>query len=233
MKIKKAIILCAGYGKRLQPLTSKTPKPLLKINKKTLLENTINLLKKFGIKEVFINTHHLSDKIVKFIDKNNFNLKIQIITKKKAILGTGGGISNITKNVKEELFLVINPDTIWNTRYLKTLQSMEKIFFKKNCKNILLMVHKSKSFDKNLKGDFEIKHNLIKESELKNNFIFTGVQILNKKVFKDIKKRKFQINNVWQTLIKKKKLYGFESKLKFFHVTDFYIYKKLKKKFKY
>ena len=83
MKIKKAIILCAGYGKRLQPLTGKKPKPLLHINKKTLLENTINLLKKFGIKEIFINTHHLSDKIVKFIEKKNFNLKIKIINEKK------------------------------------------------------------------------------------------------------------------------------------------------------
>ena len=157
MKIKKAIILCAGYGKRLQPLTGKKPKPLLHINKKTLLENTINLLKKFGIKEIFINTHHLSDKIVKFIEKKNFNLKIKIINEKKEILGTGGGISNIIKDFNEEIFLVLNPDTIWNKRYLKTLQSMEKIFFKKKCKNILLMVHKSKSFDKKLRGDFDIK----------------------------------------------------------------------------
>ena len=94
------------------------------------------------------------------------------------------------------------------------------------------MVHKSKSFDKKLRGDFDIKDNLIKENELENNFIFTGAQILNKKIFKGIKKRKFPINYIWNTLIKKKKLYGLESKLKFFHVTDFYTYKKLKKEFK-
>ena len=63
MQIKKAIILSAGYGKRLNPMTLSKPKPLLEINKKTLLENTIYILEKFGIEEIMINVHYLSDQI--------------------------------------------------------------------------------------------------------------------------------------------------------------------------
>ena len=75
MQIKKAIILSAGYGKRLNPMTLSKPKSLLEINKKTLLENTIRVLEKFQINEIVINTHYLSDQINKFIK----NKKIVIV----------------------------------------------------------------------------------------------------------------------------------------------------------
>ena len=79
MQIKKAIILSAGYGKRLNPITLSKPKPLLEINKKTLLENTIYVLEKFGIEEILINIHYLSEQISSFINRKKFNSKIILI----------------------------------------------------------------------------------------------------------------------------------------------------------
>ena len=72
MKINTALVLCAGYGKRLNPLTLKNPKPLLKLNNLTLLENTINLIKKLGINEIKLNTFFLKDQIKIFIEEKNF-----------------------------------------------------------------------------------------------------------------------------------------------------------------
>ena len=72
MKIKTALVLCAGFGKRLNPLTSKTPKPLLKINNITMLENCINIAVKFGVKKIFLNTFHLHQQIHNFIKSKNF-----------------------------------------------------------------------------------------------------------------------------------------------------------------
>mgnify|MGYP001304970324 CR=1 FL=1 len=74
MKISAALILCAGFGKRLNPLTLEVPKPLLELNKITMLENSINLIENLGIKEIFINTFHLRDQIQDFIKKKK-NLK--------------------------------------------------------------------------------------------------------------------------------------------------------------
>jgi len=76
MKIQTALILCAGYGKRLNPLTLTTPKPLLKIHEITLLENCINLIASLGIKKILINTFYLEEKIKEFINEKKFNLEL-------------------------------------------------------------------------------------------------------------------------------------------------------------
>ena len=79
----KAMILCAGYGKRLQPLTLKCPKPLLKIGNETLLSNTLIFLQSYGIKEVVINLHYLGEQIKDYIKKKDFNLNITFIEERK------------------------------------------------------------------------------------------------------------------------------------------------------
>src|SRR5210317_1910705 len=167
MKINTALILCAGFGKRLNPIT-------LKIKDLTLLEHCINLIKKFGVKKIFINSFYLKEKINKFIEENNFKIEIKVIEDGNSILNTGGGVLNLISKINEDNFLVFNPDTIW-----------------------------------------------------KKNYIYTGCQILNKSIFKDKLISNFSISEIWLNLIKNNQLYGFESKLKFYHATDLETFNKL------
>ena len=160
------MILAAGFGKRINPLTLKHPKPLLKIGKETLLSNALKFLELFGIKEVVINVHYLKDQIIDYLKKNKFNLSINIVEEKDKILDTGGGVLNAIKHFSNEPFLIINPDTIWNSHYLKELKLMEKSFFgNKKIKCLLLVVNKEKSFDQSFKGDFNLKNNLISRKD--------------------------------------------------------------------
>ena len=228
MKIKTALILCAGYGQRLNPLTLKTPKPLLKINEITLLENCINLIHSLGISKILINTFYLSEKIEEFIKDKKFNLDIKIINDGTNILNTGGGILNMVNSSNETDFITFNPDTIWSQNYKKYIEDMEKFYFLNKVHNILLLANESLSFDKNLKGDFNLKNNIIKKDEL-NNLIYTGCQILNKSLFDSYEVSNFSILNIWNELINKDKLYGFESLEDFRHLTDLNIYKQLLK----
>ena len=225
MRISTGLILCAGFGKRVAPLTNTTPKPLLKIKNDTLLDNSINFLKKCGIKKILINTHYLSHEIENFIKKKNYQNEVKLLFEKE-ILDTGGGIKNLVKNDTDEDFLIINPDTIWKDNYLTEIEKMKKFYFDKNLRNILMLVKKSKSFDKRFKGDFTLKDNLVSKENI-NNYIFTGCQILNKSIFTSINKDKFSISEVWDKEIKNRQLYGIESVNEFFHVTDLEIYKKL------
>ena len=228
MKIKTALILCAGYGKRLNPLTLKTPKPLLEINEITLLENCINLIDSLGISKILINTFYLSEKIEEFIKDKKFNLDIKIINDGTNILNTGGGILNMVNSSNETDFITFNPDTVWNKNYKGYIENMEKFYFLKKVQNILLLANEKLSFDKNLKGDFNLKRNIIKKNDT-NSLIYTGCQILNKNLFNSCVVSNFPISNVWNELINKDELYGFESLEEFRHLTDINIYKQLLK----
>ena len=228
MKIKTALILCAGYGKRLNPITLTTPKPLLKINEITLLENCINLIHSLGIDKILINTFYLSEKIEQFLNNKKFNLEIKIINDGSNILDTGGGILNLINSSNETDFMIFNPDTVWNENYKKYIKDMEKFYFLNKVKNILLLANENLSFDKNLKGDFNLKKNIIKKDEL-NHLIYTGCQIINKGLFDSYEVGNFSISNIWNKLIDKDDLYGFESFEDFKHLTDLNIYKKLLK----
>ena len=88
MKINTALILCAGFGKRLKHLTTEKPKPLLEVNNITLLENTINLVEKLNIFNVKINSFYLKDQVKNFISKKKFKLNIEIIDDGNTILET-------------------------------------------------------------------------------------------------------------------------------------------------
>ena len=144
--IKKAMILAAGFGKRINPLTLKQPKPLLKIGNETLLSNTLKFLEQLGIKLVVVNVYYLREQIIDYINKNKFNLTINIVKEKDKILDTGGGVLNAIQYFSNEPFLIINPDTMWNLYYLEELKLMEKVFFEnKKSKCSLLVVNKKKA----------------------------------------------------------------------------------------
>ena len=226
MKINTALILCAGFGKRLNPITLKTPKPLIKVKNLTLLEHCINLIKLIGIKKILINSFHLKEQINVFIKNNQFEIDIKVIEDGNNILDTGGGILNLIQKSNEKDFLVFNPDTIWSKNYLPEIMNMIDLYFDAKFKNTLLLVNKSLSFDKNLKGDFGLNNNLI--SQIQKNYIYTGCQILNKSVFKDKIINNFSISKIWLDLIDKNCLGGYESKLEFYHTTNLEIFNKLK-----
>ena len=225
MNIKYGMILAAGLGKRMQPLTLKTPKPLLEINNSTLLERAINLLISHGVREISINVHYLPDQIKSFINRKKFKVKITISNEENLLLDTGGGVLKGTQNFGDNPFFVINPDTVWSKHYLAELKGLEDIYLKNN-KPTLLLANKKLSIDPSFKGDFNLNNEKIsKDSE--NQFIFTGLQIINRSVFTNEKSEVFSLNKVWDKLIKDKNLLGLESNQKFYHLNTSDMYRKI------
>ena len=224
MNIKYGMILAAGLGKRMQPLTLKIPKPLLEINNYTLLERAINLLISHGVHEISINVHYLSDQIKSFVNRKKFQVKITI-SNEENLLDTGGGVLKGTQNFGNKPFFVINPDTVWRKDYLKEMKNLEEIYFKNN-KSTLLLANKKLSIDPSFKGDFNLNNeNISKDDE--NQFIFTGLQIINRSVLTVEKSEVFSMNKVWNRLIKDKNLLGLESNQKFYHLNTSAMYRKI------
>ena len=224
MKIKHGMILAAGLGKRMQPLTLNKPKPLLEINNISLLERAINLLINCGVVEISINVHYLPDQIKNFLNEKKFNAQINISDETELLLDTGGGVFAGTSNFKDNPFFVINPDTLWSKAYIEETKKLEEVYFHNN-KPSLLLVNKILSIDPSFAGDFNLNDRLVsKNSESK--LIFTGLHITKRSYLKSDSKV-FSMNKVWSDLIKDKNLCGLESKQKFYHLNTFEMYNKI------
>jgi len=127
----KAMILAAGLGTRLRPLTDNIPKALVELNGRTLLEITIDRLKSFGIQEIIVNVHHHAEKIVAFLhSKNNFGLRIELSREDDLLLDTGGGLKKAAWFFQEgnsnEPFLLHNVDVLSNIDFRQMLDAHKK-----------------------------------------------------------------------------------------------------------
>ena len=130
------------------------------------------------------------------------------------------------ENSKDKNFIIFNPDTLWHKDYIDEINKMQDFYFSNKLNNILLLANKKLSFDKNLKGDFNLKKNLLKKDDT-NHFIYIGCQILNRSLFEKYKIYSFSILEIWNELLKKGKLNGYESSNKFYHLTNLETFKKL------
>ena len=127
----KAMILAAGLGTRLRPLTDNVPKALVELNGRTLLEITIDRIKAFGATEIIVNTHHHAEKIVAFLkSKNNFGLRIELSREDDLLLDTGGGLKKaawfLQEGNSDEPFFLHNVDVLSNIDFRQMLDAHKK-----------------------------------------------------------------------------------------------------------
>lgn len=184
----KAMILAAGLGTRLKPLTDSIPKALIKIKGKTLLEIALNNLIKSGFNNIIINVHHHSGQIIQFLNKNKFNADITISDETDKLLDTGGGLKKAKLFFDDNSpFLVYNVDIISNldlkklytfhtetsaiaTLVVRKRESGRYLLF--NSKNILCGWRNAKS------GETK----LIRSDKLQYEFAFSGIQVLDPEI---------------------------------------------------
>ena len=213
------LILCAGFGKRMLNLTSNIPKPLIKINNKTMLENTINFFQSIGCDNFYINTHYKYYKIENYIINKFHNKNINLIYEPK-ILGTGGAVKNIFNYTKSKNICVVNADIYWKNKnkidLINFLQDFKKVEY---CK-LLLSSEKNFLGLKKEYGDFNIQNNIVSKW-IKGNkvFYYSGCQIISKNVFNK-KMKNFSINKIWDKLIIQQNLQGNLSNSDILHIGD-------------
>ncbi len=182
-----AVILAAGFGRRLLPLTKDIPKPLLKVRGKNLIDYHIESLSKAGIGKIIINTHYLPELIEDHVSEKYQGLDIQFSREDK-ILGTGGGLKQAASLLNDDPILVINTDNFLEEDYKKFISnSSSRVFV---CK------------DKN--GDFDIEDGKVKVGADKN-YRFIGISIVKKSDILEVCHDEF---DYWQDYLKLKAIDG-------------------------
>ena len=205
----KALILAGGRGKRLRPLTDKIPKSLIPINKKPLIQYTINYLKKFGINEIIICTGYKSNQIQNFLKKKkNFGCKIEYSIEKSP-LGTAGAIRNAIKNLSGESFLVINGDVITNI-------DLKKILKKPN--TIAANELKTKFGTMKIKNNKILKFN--EKTDVENVWMNPGLYHLSTDILKILPHKGSLEAEIFPKLAKKKSLHTVKFKNVLWHSID-------------
>ena len=214
------MVLAAGYGKRLKPITDKIPKPLIKVGGITLLQNALDHILKLNCKEIIINTHYQHEMINNFI-KNNYGKENIIISYEKELLDTGGGVKNAIPFFASNEVLILNSDICWSLNNFLDIKNFIKNFrSEQKCK--LLLVPKEQAHGINInKGDFVIKGGLIERfKENQKILIYSGAQIISLDILNQCQKEKFSFNIVWDKLIDKQNICGDVMKSDWFHIGD-------------
>jgi NDP-sugar pyrophosphorylase family protein len=215
----KAMILAAGLGTRLKPLTDSKPKALVEVNGRTLLERAITHLADAGICEMIINVHHFAEQIIDYLDKNNnFGLRITVSDESGQLLDTGGGVKKVEDFFKGNLpFIVRNTDIISDLDFRKMLD-----FHRENRAIATLAVRNRETaryflFENNgqLVGWMNSKTGENKQSReqtgVMRKLAFSGIQILDPVIFSLITETgKFSLTDLYLRLAKNQKIIGYE-----------------------
>lgn len=193
------MILAAGFGTRLKPLTDTIPKALVPFGNEPMINYQINKLKEFGFEEIVVNAHHFANQITDYFKKNSFGIKINVIEEEK-ILGTGGGVLNAKEYFeKEEFFLVINVDVFTDFDFAKLI-----IFHKSKTPLASVAVQKRKT-KKYLEFDKEMRllRRQNENSQKEKLYAFNGIHIISNKIFTDRKIEYLDIFDLYFEMLNK------------------------------
>jgi MurNAc alpha-1-phosphate uridylyltransferase len=216
---QKAIVLAAGLGRRMRPLTETIPKPLVLVDGKTLIDHALDRLESAGVKEVIINTFYLAEILEQHLRKRK-SPKI-LISRENELLDTGGGVNNMLKVLEDAPFYVINSDAFWLNGPFDTLIRLAETWEEKTMDGLLLLHSTVEAFGYNGKGDFCSDSNGSLSRRLESQvspWLFTGIQLLHPRLFKNAPDGVFSLNVLYDKAIESERLFGTVHDGKWFHV---------------
>ncbi len=214
-----AMVLAAGIGLRMRPLTLKTPKPLQRIKGRTMLDLALDKLVKAGIKRAVVNTHYLAEQIEAHL-KSRRDIEI-IISRENALLDTGGGIAKALPYFKGLPFFCLNSDLPWIDGDTPSLTRMSETWNPEIMDALLLVMRTDKARGFPPTGDFEME----KDGKLKRNnvlpprpYVMLSAQILKPELFANLSAKVFSNNVIWDAAEAKGRLFGVEHGGTCYHV---------------
>ena len=217
MLIKKGMVLAAGKGERLRPLTDACPKPMIVVAGKPMMDYALDQLAQEKVEEVVVNVCHHGDMIVEHLEKRK-KPKI-IFSKEEERLETGGGVLKALPHFDNKAFFVINGDILWSNKNGNTLR-MLRDFWRDDMDALLLVVPMKSTRGYDGHGDYNLStaHKLKRRTGEKAKYVYGGVQILHPRIFEGEEIHPFSLNKIYDKAEKKGTLYGLEHKSYWFHV---------------
>ena len=216
---QSAMILAAGLGLRMRPITDKTPKPMIMVDGQPILTHALQRLEAVGVTNVVINTHHLADKIERHY--KDYHGAALHFSREKSLLETGGGVKKALSMLGEKPFFVVNSDAFWLNGPTDALGRLAMQWIPERM-DALLMLHSTvDAYGYDGLGDFccEADGKLTRRVEQEvAPWLFTGVQILDPKTLQNTPKGSFSLNLIYDQALEKDRLFGMVHDGEWFHI---------------
>lgn len=208
---KTAMVLAAGLGKRMRPLTASRPKPLIEVARKALLDHLLERLRAAGVEKVVVNVHYLAGAVEAHLAKNPHGLDIAISDERDLLLETGGGMVKAAPLIGADPFLVVNSDNLWIDGPADTLKLLASHWDGKRMDALLLLVPHARAENHRGMGDFHMDRNGRLRRRQRSHvapFVYTGIQIVSKRLLEDAPEGPFSINLLWDRAIEQGRCFG-------------------------
>lgn len=219
--ISHAMILAAGLGKRMQPLTDELPKPLVKVGDRCLLDRAIDVVADAGIDHIVVNVHHLAVQVEQHIARRNSPPHIVISDERAQLLETGGGVKKALPWLQGDAFAVMNADNAWRYEGPSPLTTLLDDWQPEAMDILLLVVPHQRAIGFEGAGDFfrAIDGSLRRRgTEISAPFIFTGVQIIARNMFADTPGGAFSLGLLYDRAIARGRIASLVYEGDWFHV---------------
>jgi MurNAc alpha-1-phosphate uridylyltransferase len=208
---KTAMVLAAGLGKRMRPLTATRPKPLIEVAGKALLDHLLENLRAAGVERVVVNVHYLADAVEAHLRKNPHGLDIAISDERSLLLETGGGMTKAAPLIHSDPFLVVNSDNLWVDGPADTLKLLASHWDGSKMDALLLLVPHARAENHRGLGDFHMDRKGRLRRRARSHvapFVYTGVQIVSKALLEDAPEGPFSANVLWDRAIEQGRCFG-------------------------
>ena len=213
MKIETAMVMAAGLGTRMRPLTDHMPKPLVKVAGKPLIEYAFDKLRMAGVKSAVVNVHYLPEQVEAYVAEFITDLDVTISDERALLLETGGGLVQALPLIGGDPFFCINSDAIWTDGEMDGLTRLAEGWDGEVMDGLLLLVPRERAFSHRGDGDFSIdgKGRPVRRGTAANApFVYTGIQLLSRAFLNDAPSGPFSTNILWDRSIAKGRLFALE-----------------------
>ncbi|MEO5810060.1 MAG: nucleotidyltransferase family protein [Sphingomicrobium sp.] len=204
-----AMVMAAGLGKRMRPLTDHRPKPLVKLAGKPLIDHVLDRLRAAGVGRVVVNVHYFPEQVEAHLAANAAGLDVVISDERSLLLETGGGLVRALPLIDTDPFLVVNSDNFWTDGDGDALRKLAAAWDGAAMDALLLLIPRARAGNHHGSGDFNLDAaGRVSRGADGADYIFTGIQIIAKRLLRDAPDGPFSTNLLWDRAIDEGRAFG-------------------------
>ena len=209
--VDTAMVLAAGLGKRMRPLTATKPKPLIEVGGKALLDHVLEKLRAAGVRKIVVNVHYLADALEAHLATRPHGLEVVISDERGLLMETGGGLIKAAPLIDSDPFLALNSDNLWIDGPADTIKLLASQWDEAKMDALLLLVPQARALNHKGLGDFHMdRAGRIRRRERSRvaPFVFTGIQMVSKRLLREAPEGPFSTNLLWDRAIGEGRAFG-------------------------